>query len=240
MPCYEKDFEPELKRNKEFLEGLARGKGLALFGVCPLEPVRQYFHPSIIASTSLLKFGISIGFRLQDSIIDGIINEPTLIYKHHYSTVNHLLDHTAVQIANEIQNMGWKALPIPASQIVDWKQQSGHLPHKMVAYYAGLGWIGRSGLLINPQFGARVRYATVLTDLPLKAGKPVKGDCGDCHRCIESCPAGAITEEGYDRNKCLEKLKEFAKKPGIGQFICGVCVRACPAGMKGEEKKERQ
>jgi epoxyqueuosine reductase len=73
----------------------------------------------------------------------------------------------------------------------------------------------------------------VLTDLSLEPDKPVEGDCGNCYRCLEVCPAGAITKEGYDRGKCLEKLKEFAKKPGIGQFICGVCVKAC----KGKKTK---
>ena len=232
MPCYEKDSDVEKKKNRKMLEKITGEMGIHLFGVAFLDPVRQYFHPSIIAATAHLQFGISLGFRLSDEIIDGIDNEPTLIYKHHYSTVNHLLDQVAVQIASQIQEKGFKALAIPASQIIDWKKQEGHLPHKAIAYYGGLGWIGRSNLLINPKFGARVRYVTVLTDLLLEPDKPMNGDCGNCYKCLEVCPAGAIMKEGYDRDKCLTKLKEFAKKPGIGQFICGICVKACPGKLK--------
>ncbi len=219
MPC---------KENREILEKIARDKGIHLFGIALLDPVRQYFHPSIIDAAARMQFGISLGFRLSDEIIDGIDNEPTLINKHHYSTVNHLLDQAAAQIASSIQSaLGGKAFAIPASQIIDWKKQEGHLTHKSIAYQAGLGWIGRSNLLVNPKFGARVRYVTVLTDLLLEPDKPIEGNCGDCYKCVETCPAGAITKENYDRDKCITKLKEFAKKPGIGQFICGVCVKAC-------------
>jgi len=229
MPCYEKNIDVIKNENRKILENLARDMGIHLFGIAFLDPVRQYFHPSIINASAPLKFGISLGFRLSDEIIDGIVDEPTLIYKHHYSTVNHFLDQAALQIANKIQcALGGKSLAIPASQIVDWKQQLGHLPHKTIAYQAGLGWLGRSNLLVNPEFGARVRYVTVLTDLLLEPDKPMNGDCGNCYKCLEVCPAGAITKQGYDLEKCLAKLKEFAKKPGIGQFICGICVKACP------------
>ena len=227
MACYEKDPDRDGSHNRQELEAAAKNIGISLFGVALLEPAREYFHGSIKESASGLKFGISMGVRLQDSIIDGINGEPTLIYKHHYSTVNHLLDQAALRIAGLIQDKGARAIPVPASQIVDWEKQLGHLSHRVIAYYAGLGWIGRSTLLVNPRSGARARYVTVLTDLHLTADKPAEGSCGECRRCIEACPAGAITKEGYDKAKCLEKLKEFAKKQGIGQFICGVCVKAC-------------
>ena len=228
MPCYEKNIAVIKKENRKILEKLVKEMGVSLFGVGSLDPVRQYFHHSIVQAVAPLQFGISLGFRLSDEIVEGITDEPTLIYKHHYSTVNHFLDQAALRVANQIQSvLGGKAVAIPASQIIDWEQQQGHLTHKAIAYQSGLGWIGRSNLLINPQFGARVRYVTVLTDLLLEPDKPIDGDCGDCYKCLEACPAGAITKENYDRNKCLDKLKEFAKKPGIGQFICGVCVKAC-------------
>lgn len=214
MAGYEKQADVIKKENRAMLEKIAHDRGIHLFGIAFLDPVRQYFHPSIITTTASLQFGVSMGFRLSDEIIDGIANEPTLIYKHHYSTVNHFLDQSALQIANQIQSaLGGRALAIPASQIIDWKQQLGHLPHKAIAYQSGLGWIGRSNLLINPEFGARIRYVTVLTNLLLEPDKPINRNCGNCRKCVEACPAGAITNENYDRNKCLDKLKEFAKKP---------------------------
>lgn len=59
--------------------------------------------------------------------------------------------------------------------------------------------------------------------------KPVKDNCGECHACIEVCPAQAISEkpEDFQHLKCFEKLKEFQKKGYVGQYICGICVKAC-------------
>lgn len=120
-------------------------------------------------------------------------------------------------------------MPIPASQVVDWEKNLGHLSHRAVAVQAGLGWIGKSAMFVHPEHRARLRLTTVLTDMPLEPGEKRQDlSCGTCRACIEDCPAGAITEEGYDRNKCAEKLREFSRMPGIGQSICGVCVKACP------------
>jgi len=227
MPCYERNFGLAGEENSALIKEFADTLGISIVGIGFLAPVRGRFHPSIIEAAQSMNFGISMGIRLSDSITEGIKDEPTLLYKHHYSAVNRLLDQIALKVADEIQKKNFKAMPIPASQIVDWEKQLGHLPHRAVAYQAGLGWIGRSGLLVNPGLGARVRYVTVLTDMPLQADQPMEAGCGDCYKCLELCPAGAITKEGYDKEKCLDKLKEFAKKQGIGQYICGVCVRAC-------------
>lgn len=211
------------------LEALARREGMAVFGVADMGPLRSILHDSILGPSQHLPFGISIGFRLSDPIIDDIIDRPTLIYKHHYKVANYMLDRAAASIHSYIVERGYKALPLPASQVVDWEKNLGHLSHKAVAVQAGLGWIGRSALFVHPVHRARLRLATILTDMPLEPGEKREGlSCGVCRNCIEACPAGAITEEGYDRDKCAEKLREFSRMPGIGQSICGVCVKACP------------
>jgi epoxyqueuosine reductase QueG len=211
------------------LEALARREGMAVFGVADMGPLRSILHDSILGSSRQLAYGISIGFRLSDPIIEGIEDRPTLIYKHHYKVANYMLDRAAAAINAFISEKGCRALPIPASQVVDWKQNLGHLSHKAVAIQAGLGWIGKSAMFVHSVHRARLRLATVLTDLPLETGKPLENvGCGDCSACIEACPAGAITEKGYDREKCAEKLREFSRMPGIGQSICGVCVKVCP------------
>ena len=116
-----------------------------------------------------------------------------------------------------------------SSQVIDWDDQLAHLSHKHVAVEAGLGWIGRNNLLVTPQYGARVRLGTVLTDMPLPAGAPLEEDCGECRACIEACPAGAIAEvqEDFDHVGCYEKIREMIKEVNIGQNVCGVCVKAC-------------
>lgn len=170
---------------------------------------------------------VVLGCRLSKSVLSTIKDRPTLIYKHHYKTVNWILDQTAYRLADLIQKKGYSALPIPASQTIDWKHQRGHLSHQRLAIEAGLGFRGRSGLLIHPEYGAGVRYASILTDLEFPVGEKTEDECGSCQKCVEVCPAKAITKEGCDISVCLDQLKAFAKIRGIGQYICGVCVKVC-------------
>jgi epoxyqueuosine reductase QueG len=170
---------------------------------------------------------IVFGYPISAGVLDTIKDSPTLIYKQHYKTVNWLLDQSAYHLVQFIEEKGFNALAIPASQTVDWQNQKGHISHKVLAVECGLGYIGRSGLGINPVYKARVRYISILTDIEFEPDEKIGGDCGACKKCIIACPAGAINEQGVDLNKCLAKLKEFARRPGIGQYICGVCVKVC-------------
>jgi epoxyqueuosine reductase len=170
---------------------------------------------------------IVCGYILSASVLATIKDRPTLIYKHHYKTVNWILDQTACQLVRFIEDKGNRALAIPASQIVNWEKRQGHISHIILGQRAGLGYIGKSGLLIHPRFGAQVRYVSILTDLMFEPDPPVQDSCGDCDKCISACPAQAITEQGLDIKRCYEKLCEFAGIKGIGQHICGVCVKVC-------------
>jgi epoxyqueuosine reductase len=81
-----------------------------------------------------------------------------------------------------------------------------------------------------------------LTDAPLETGSPMENRCGDCTRCADACPVGAIkgigTEDRYESreealhfSRCMEKLtNEFSKLPNIDAAICGVCIKVCPFG----------
>lgn len=170
---------------------------------------------------------VVFGYPLSASVLATIEDRPTLIYKHHYKTVNWLLDQTAYHLVRFIEERGNNAIAIPASQVVDWKKHEGHVSHKLLAQEAGLGFIGRSGLLVHPKLGARVRYVSVLTDVDFEPSEKIDAECGTCKKCLTACPAYAISEKGVDIKRCYEKLEEFAKIRGIGQHICGVCVKVC-------------
>ena len=219
---------PEFE-NVEKIKSLCHQWGGSLFGVADL---RSFKKDDILLPFSLidhLSFGISVGFHLSDAVLEEIENHPTPLYFHHYQRVNILLDTIGLIVTSAIQDLGYRAMPIPASQIVDWKTQRGHLSHKHVARAAGLGWIGRNNLLVNEQFGSRIRLVTILTDIPLGIDSPSLKDCGDCRRCLSVCPAGAIKErqEDFDHLRCYEQLRTFAKTLHFSHNICGVCVKAC-------------
>lgn len=211
------------------LKGIALSSGSSVFGVGRVDDLRSHFDALPSDQTKGLINGISIGVRVSDAVLKGIINWPTRHYLHHYKMLNLLLDQTALKISLAIQEKGFNAMPIPASQIVDWQKQTAHLSHKMIALRAGTGWIGRNNLLVHPVYGSRIRIATVLTDMPLKTDSPLESDCGACKKCISVCPVSAIEEsyKDWDRTACLEKLKYFSKTHNIGQYICGLCVKVC-------------
>lgn len=213
----------------EKLKELALSEGISAFGAGYIEDLRVYFDALPLEQTVELHYGISLGVQVSDSVLKGIVIGPTRHYLHHYKMLNLILDQTALKLSLLIQRMGYRALPIPASQIIDWEKQTAHLSHKMIALRAGMGWIGKNNLLVHPEFGSKIRLATVLTDMPLKEDKPVEMSCADCRKCIEICPVSAIGEIHKEWNKaaCIEKLKYFAKAHNVGQYICGLCVKVC-------------
>ena len=107
----------------------------------------------------------------------------------------------------------------------------------LVATDAGLGVIGRMGLLMTPKLGPRVRIAVVTTDLPLSYSsiKPERTTihfCHNCNKCARVCPAAAIPEgtrswvDGIERWKInSEKCYHFWTLSGTD---CGRCMTACP------------
>lgn len=190
---------------------------------------------------------VCMGVRLADGIMDDVTQGPTQLYSQHYKRVNALLDDLATRLTGWLQARGAGALPIPASQILCEKNFVSYLSHKAVGLAAGLGWQGKSLLLVTRKHGPRVRLVTVLTDMDLPPDKPLKNRCGTCTVCADACPAGAIkgarTEshfstrrEAVDLDACVAQLNRFSQAEHIAPYLCGVCVSSCPWGKK---KKKR-
>lgn len=217
------------KDNYEELKNFALLGGASLFGVADITglPERQC---SLSAHTLKgLDKAVSIAFHLSDRILEDVADGPTKLYFFHYQRVNMLLDELGLKLTHFIQSNGRQALPIPASQIIDWDRQIAHISHKHVAVRAGLGWIGRNNLLVSAQYGSRQRLVTILTDMPLTIDEPASPNCGSCRACIPSCPSKSIKEkpEEFDHMGCYQMMRVLVKKAGISQNICGLCVKAC-------------
>ena len=185
---------------------------------------------------------ISIAVRLPAAVFEGIIDKPTPLYSSIYATANRILDEISFKAAVLLQADGYRSLPVPASQVLDRRNWYGAISHKAVGRMAGLGWQGKSLLLVTPHYGPRIRLATILTNAPLTADTPMANRCGECTLCMDACPVGAIkgisTEAHYQNreealyfSRCVEKLVgEFSAMPSIGAAICGLCIKACPFG----------
>ncbi len=196
-------------------------------------------------------YGISIARKLDDKIIDGIKDAPTLEYFHHYDEINKQLQAISEQIATDLNQAGIGALAIMPTIPISSTEFDEYLPtlryeisHKMVATRAGLGWIGKTDLFISTNFGARLRLTSILINKEIKSElKPIdKSKCGKCTICVEKCPAQAATGQLWDIDtdrdvffdafKCREKCSEFGRTLlKIDKRICGICVAVCPIGQ---------
>ena len=104
---------------------------------------------------------------------------------------------------------------------------------------SGLGWMGKNTMLIHPRAGSYFFLAEVILDLELECDEPIKDYCGTCRRCIDACPTGAISPEGYilDGSKCISyftiELKDAIPEQYRGKFEnwmfgCDICQEVCP------------
>ena len=99
------------------------------------------------------------------------------------------------------------------------------ISQKALSYIAGLGWIGRSSLLVNEHFGAQTRLGTIFADGSIGAvSASHSGSCGECTACVHACPANAIGRDGYNVRACRTVVSD-AK--GDYRTFCGLCMKAC-------------
>jgi len=119
---------------------------------------------------------------------------------------------------------------------------------KALAQKAGLGWIGKHSNLLNRETGSWFFLGEIYTDLPLPTDQPLKNHCGDCIRCIELCPTGAIVGPyQVDARKCISYLTiesrdsiplELRLLMGNRIFGCDDCQVVCPWNRFAKHSKE--
>ena len=224
-------LKSHLTPREEYLYGFADLQGLT-------DPVFRNF-----------RYGISIGKKLDNSIVATIYNGPTTEFLSHYLKVNHDLEQVAGRIKSSLRENHIEAVIIkPSGTATPWEAWKANVVqaeilHSLVAARAGLGWIGKTGLLVTRIFGPRIRFVTLLTNYRLEPeSKPYEmSECGDCRICVFNCPAKAANGKPWnilvDRGKFLdeEKCYNMCKEFGEGRFngnhtICRICMAVCPVG----------
>ena len=187
---------------------------------------------------------ISIVVALDPAIVRAISEGPTRPYYAEYNRVNDLLVKLCERATEILTGLGHRAEAVRATtEHFDPVSLSTQTQHKTIATRAGLGWIGKSALLITRQYGPAVRFGSVLTDAEFETGEPVDvSHCGTCRECVERCPAGAIAghnwcvgdprEAMYDAFACRDMATKLSSKQGIVSTICGICINACPWAQK--------
>lgn len=184
--------------------------------------------------------GISIAIAIPGEVIVGIQRVPTMDYYNQYHALNCKLDQLATLCSEFIAAAGYHAYPQTLSATKEYGIFRTILPHKTVAVRAGLGWIGKSALLVTEPYGSAIRLTSVLTDAPLDCGDSSLGSkCGGCMRCAHACPGRAISgrlwsagtdrDDFFDAMACRRKAREIAADTlGKKITLCGKCIEICP------------
>ncbi|MHC4864925.1 MAG: tRNA epoxyqueuosine(34) reductase QueG [Planctomycetota bacterium] len=127
---------------------------------------------------------------------------------------------------------------------------SAPLAERALAARAGLGFVGKNHMLINPDLGPQILLAEIVTTVELEGDEPTTEDCAGCNRCMEACPTGALRADGqFDANKCISYLTiehkdevpaDLPEKIGDHLFGCNECVLACPYQQKAPVRRNEQ
>lgn len=242
----------EAVQSSEDLSRFARSVGaIDYFGVADLAPARGFVDEQSDGLLSELDRAVSIGKALPDAVVDMLpFREKRAVrvsyLTHGYEVVNRRLDMVASGLASLLQKIGYRAFPVASSERVDDGRICAVFSHKLAAHLSGLGWIGKSCLLVTPEHGPRVRWATVLTDAPLvPTGQPMAERCGTCTACTDICPVKAFSgrpfredeprESRYRADLCDSYFHQSAT--GLDRAVCGMCLYICPFGRSQDGRE---
>jgi epoxyqueuosine reductase len=148
----------------------------------------------------------------------------------HLAYLDGRLTKAVYDFSMESRRQGFRAVPMPAAGCpVDPRYQQAVLSFKHAAQAAGLGVLGKSSLIVHPQFGPRMRLACALTEAriaPTAANR--ESPCSDCGLCLGACPAGALAEPAAGEPYQINKFACGSFRGGSG--ACSECMRVCPIG----------
>ncbi len=163
---------------------------------------------------------IVIGIHLFDINLDAW----TLDSKHNWQFADSVLETYCSKLGNFLLKRGY------ISKIISY---APGFFLKEAAALAGLGAIGKNNLLITEKFGSQVRLRALITNAPLKYGKPIFEStyCENCTKCIDACPPQAFVNGKYIKSICRPyNLAHLTKLSDNTSIWCNVCIKACPIG----------
>jgi len=224
-----------------------------------------YMHRNIekrIAPAGLLENAqsvICVGLNYTPQDIVRKINSPVSLGRvsnyARYEDYHTFIKKQLCKLVDFINSIGNRQLAIGNFKIcVD----SAPLAERALAVRAGLGFIGKNHILINPQLGCQIFLGEIITTLKLQPSienyemskSEVENHCSNCSKCIAACPTGALRPDGqFDANRCISYLtieykgviaSDLAGKIGDRVFGCDECILACPWQKKAPPCKNKQ
>ncbi len=199
----------------------------------PFHPwVPEEFYPQSIYPQA--KSVIVIGLPVTLPVLE---TSPSIYYRELYKTINSLLDQYAYRLSNFLNEQGHASIFVPrdgyGSVEVLKENPLAFFSHRHAALLAGLGNFGVNNTLLTPEYGPRVRFASIFTSAKLSSNPIMEYDlCTRCMACVKMCPSNALDTKDYphgltDKDACtffnIELNKRFVSP-------CGICIKVCPVG----------
>lgn len=166
-------------------------------------------------------------------------------YARAYGRLNEAVTRVAARLAGVLGGVAEGAtLEGRAGKVKHVSEYYPHcVSHRAFAAAAGLGWIGKHGLLVTPEFGPAVRLATVFVPGAVKGARPddeCEGrGCADCAACLDACPilkrAARQDDPDLYREGCLRRIRGLR----LEADVCGICVRACYEAVRSRRLESR-
>lgn len=241
------DFVREESSLAEEISIMVANQGIPLLGFSDLEPVFDRIYKPEQAYLRQFPHCITLGTAIPQAVLEQISKRDRDVfsipnYLYSYQAANRVLEDMALHISAFLEKEEYQALPLAAAQYPDKKSLTALFSHKIGATMSGLGWVGKSGVVITEEYGPRARFTSVLTDAPLPVyrGGMKESRCGSCCACVKACPVNAYTnrtfspdeprEMRFDAHACNAYHRRLEDSGEID--LCGYCIAACPYGKK--------
>lgn len=189
-----------------------------------------------VVDISMLSANENRGYRT--AVLIGIALSPGYIYRlseenasdcQEFVAKEHAADNLAEWVADFIKDKGYKSFAQSERNLINGffnaDTKTTALPHKKIAMLAGLGWIGKSNLLITQEYGSAFCMCSVLTEAPLptKNLPIIRSKCGECDICRDICPAKVIHGTEWEEGMARELI--------VDVYHCKACLKCminCP------------
>lgn len=242
------------------LESVATGLGAVAFGVTSASPFHEARQTLLEHRASGMSGPLHFTYDDPDVATDVTESLPwarrIVVFAHGYLSHSHQPAATGPVIARFATRDQYTGVRRIAQGVSDELTAGGaraetliddnRLVDRAAAARAGVGWLGRSTMLLTPGHGPWMLLGSVVTDADLEETAPMRRGCGTCVECMPACPTGAITPDGLDARLCISTWLQAPGplphwiRPLVERRIygCDDCLTSCPPGHPAMERVE--
>jgi epoxyqueuosine reductase QueG len=155
-------------------------------------------------------------------------------YTHTNNFITEYVDRIGMRLCYALSDSGIGAVPVPSDEPYEyWDSSNEHgraiLSMRHAGYLAGIGVLGRNGILVNKKLGNTIQIGAVLVNIELEANTPAtyKSCPDDCSLCIDNCPAGALDGVSVNQKLC-RPYSNYRNGKGYVLKKCSICRSICP------------